>query len=356
MAIIKGMQVNDNDIVSLSDSTVAKASLSIPDLTHVFALNPDTAKWDYNDNATSMDTLGGRVIQLLSVKLNGLAITGRAGSRGELQRMADNIKQIMSYHVATQNPARLKVPSRNWDFQVYIQSMPALGWDVATTSYPYQLQFAIEDDLAGVQTKQITNAVLQNIQKDIGYNAGHHGGNAQVAYDIITTLTKPLVTGEAAVSGVAVDCTGSGAEEDGYEDGKLVKVQICNVPGIAPGVNSEIAQDVADMIAAAKADGVTLAGSGFRTMSSQISLYADHGCSPAYSGNPIPYHSPSGCSPPTAYPGYSNHQMGRAIDFASGGSSISSGSKEFQWLSANAKTYGLQNLPSESWHWSVDGG
>ena len=177
-------------------------------ISHSFRMNPDTVQWDYKDNATSMDTLGGRVIQLLSVKLNGLTITGRAGNRGELQRMANNLKAVMSYHVATQNPVRFKVPSRNWDFQVYVQSMPSLGWDVASTSYPYQIQLAVEEDLTGVQTKQITNAVLQNIQKDIGYNAGHHGGNAQVAYDIITTLSKNNGPGTAAAADATTTSSG----------------------------------------------------------------------------------------------------------------------------------------------------
>ncbi|MEY2426157.1 MAG: hypothetical protein QOI61_1729, partial [Actinomycetota bacterium] len=27
----------------------------------------------------------------------------------------------------------------------------------------------------------------------------------------------------------------------------------------------------------------------------------------------------------------------------------------FKWLAANAKTYGLYNLPSEPWHWSTNG-
>jgi hypothetical protein len=29
---------------------------------------------------------------------------------------------------------------------------------------------------------------------------------------------------------------------------------------------------------------------------------------------------------------------------------------EFQWLVANAYKYGLKNLPSETWHWSTNGG
>ena len=66
--------------------------------------------------------------------------------------------------------------------------------------------------------------------------------------------------------------------------------------------------------------------------------------------------SPDSCSPPTAIPGRSNHERGLAIDFTSNGQIIRSRSDPaFQWMAANAGSYGFSNLPSEPWHWSTDG-
>ena len=45
----------------------------------------------------------------------------------------------------------------------------------------------------------------------------------------------------------------------------------------------------------------------------------------------------------------------RAIDFHIDGRVITRDSEVFQWLSDNAADFGLFNLPSEAWHWSVDG-
>jgi LAS superfamily LD-carboxypeptidase LdcB len=58
------------------------------------------------------------------------------------------------------------------------------------------------------------------------------------------------------------------------------------------------------------------------------------------------------CHPPTARPGTSMHELGLAIDFYN---CSSRSSRCWQWLNANAARFGFHNLPSEPWHWSVDG-
>lgn len=92
---------------------------------------------------------------------------------------------------------------------------------------------------------------------------------------------------------------------------------------------------------------------GWRNPQEQIELRRQH-CG---TSNFALYEMPSGqCSPPTARPGSSNHESGTAIDFAcNGGGSVSRGNACWNWLEANAGKYGLINLPSEAWHWSIDG-
>jgi hypothetical protein len=147
--------------------------------------------------------------------------------------------------------------------------------------------------------------------------------------------------------------------QDGYSGGSPVKIRICAVSNIASSseesnggfgvknaagklvVNSRVSGAVYAMAQAAKEDGVTLAASsGFRTMAHQTSLYEQ---------NPDPTR--------VARPGYSNHQMGLAIDFA--GLSASPGpvpgNAIWDWLARNAATYGYKNYPAEAWHWSVTG-
>ncbi|MCP3937662.1 MAG: hypothetical protein GY708_20095 [Actinomycetia bacterium] len=127
--------------------------------------------------------------------------------------------------------------------------------------------------------------------------------------------------------------------------------EIVNVGGIR--VHSSISNNLAQLLQAAAADGVLLGGGGYRNSSAQIALRRAHCGSSDYEV----YQKPSyQCRPPTARPGYSNHERGLAVDFTAGGRAITSRSTAaFKWLAANAAKYGFYNLPSEPWHWSVNG-
>lgn len=125
---------------------------------------------------------------------------------------------------------------------------------------------------------------------------------------------------------------------------------ISTVQGIR--VASSLASQLDALLNAARAAGIELSGGGYRDPSGQIAVRRSN-CG---SSNYAIYHAPaSSCSPPTARPGQSMHEQGLAIDFTSGGRTLSRGSAGYAWLKANAGSYGLQNLPSEPWHWSTNG-
>lgn len=124
-------------------------------------------------------------------------------------------------------------------------------------------------------------------------------------------------------------------------------VSLCTVGGIT--VNCQIASSLQAMVRAAAGAGISLSGGGYRDPAQQIQLRREH-CGSSYYAI---YQMPSSqCSPPTAPPGSSQHELGLAIDF---GNCSSRGSACFRWLSGNASSFGFFNLPSEPWHWSVNG-
>ena len=136
--------------------------------------------------------------------------------------------------------------------------------------------------------------------------------------------------------------------------GQTTVVTLAEVRGFR--VHSDLATALEAMLAAAEADGIILKGWGHRTTAQQVQLRRQHCGGEGISESEAIYGVPSSaCSPPTAKPGSSMHELGLAIDFTHDGASISSrSSPAFQWLAANAARYGLYNLPSEPWHWSVN--
>jgi len=117
-------------------------------------------------------------------------------------------------------------------------------------------------------------------------------------------------------------------------------------------VHKSMADNLAALLNAASAAGVQLGGGGYRNPAAQIATRRNN-CG---SSNYAIYQAPaSSCSPPTARPGQSMHERGLAVDFTSGGRTLTRGSAAFGWMKANAAQYGFYNLPSEPWHWSANG-
>jgi hypothetical protein len=118
-------------------------------------------------------------------------------------------------------------------------------------------------------------------------------------------------------------------------------------------IAGDIRAPVQRLVDDAAADGVPICGNGYRDPQDQINLRRQH-CGSSYYAI---YQAPSSsCSPPTAKPGSSLHEQGLAIDFTcGGGGTVGYGDECYYWLQSNSEEYGLYNLPSEPWHYSVNG-
>lgn len=128
------------------------------------------------------------------------------------------------------------------------------------------------------------------------------------------------------------------------------KSELSSVWGIR--VHESIADKLLALLQASSRDGIRLGGGGYRSSTSQISLRRAH-CG---TSNWAIYRKPSyQCHPPTARPGASMHERGLAVDFTQNGRALWSNTSGYRWLRRNAAKYGFRNLPSEPWHWSVNG-
>ena len=210
-----------------------------------------------------------------------------------------------------------------------------------------------EENRAAVATKldQLTEArnqqaeVAASVQARLDHRLSEMAGLEKLDKELAAELAAEARRHAAqlarqrasAPSGGTIAITGSGS--------------IVSVRGIR--VHQSIADQLARMLSAADSAGISLSGGGYRDPQGQIAVRRNNCGTSYYAVYQMP---PSQCSPPTARPGTSMHERGLAIDFTYQGRIINSrSSPAFQWLRANAANYGFYNLPSEPWHWSVNG-
>jgi peptidoglycan hydrolase CwlO-like protein len=197
----------------------------------------------------------------------------------------------------------------------------------------------VADQIQGVRDAEATRQALEAL----ALQQQQAEQEAQEEAERLAAATPPPSSGGGG---------GGGGTTVGGATGSLATVACPGGGSIT--VDSALASGLTSLLAAASADGISYCGGGYRDPSAQIAL-REANCGTSYYAI---YEAPSSsCSPPTARPGTSNHEQGLAIDFTcNGGGTIQSRSSScFQWLDANAASYGLYNLPSEPWHWSNDG-
>ena len=220
----------------------------------------------------------------------------------------------------------------DWESEVNRSSADYFRWIQQSLNRIMGLRLVV-DGLVGSQTRSAIRSFQQ--QQDLTAD-GIVGAMTEAAMMRAGASQPPQISGSSAPTPL----TPSGTPD-------IVSVRNIQVA-------RQIAPQVSALLAAAERDGIKLSGGGYRSTQQQIQLRIAHcgGNSHYYI-----YEKPSSqCTPPTAPPGRSNHEKGLAIDFTYNGQTIKSHANPgFQWLAANAANYGLYNLPSEPWHWSVNG-
>lgn len=132
------------------------------------------------------------------------------------------------------------------------------------------------------------------------------------------------------------DCARS--TDTGYDAGRAFSIEVVRVDG--KPVEVDTANAYWHLQRAAASDGIDIrVVSGFRTQSEQRYLYD---CYQTCSCN--------NCNL-AAYPGFSNHQSGQALDLNTGAHGVR------WWLRQNAHRFGFyETVPGEDWHWEYRGG
>lgn len=237
----------------------------------------------------------------------------------------------------------------------YLKDDPVFTTDPETYTTAYCADFtkrwnesSVIDEATGQQKNTTTNPCL--LTSGAASAAGGLYSDAVIAKDDRIKRSNGSATASDDSSATQCDSrTVDKGEAEGYEQGVLTMIRICEVPNIPGGtvVSSVISGKTFELGEAAAAAGINLSSSeSFRTKEQQEYFYGCYTMAPpkCNGGNLA------------AKPGFSNHQRGLAIDFRCNGGSMNYGDACFNWLSANAGPFGYAaTVGGEPWHWSTNG-
>jgi len=137
-----------------STKVITQPTLNLP-------FNPNDLVFKYIMNKQTFDTYGGRVTQLLSVKIDSMTLAADAGSRPNLLAFFQGIKNMQEQQIQSRASYTLTIPgtvtpsmfadsstpssgNSAISFQVWLRDIQ-VGWDPTTVTYPFQLMMEVED-------------------------------------------------------------------------------------------------------------------------------------------------------------------------------------------------------------------
>jgi hypothetical protein len=223
--------------------------------------------------------------------------------------------------------------------------------DVAEKARQDQEAAVAQIEASRQQQAGFAAAVDRRLEGALAESAGLDELDATVAKEVADAQEALRRQAEAAGVVLPPTSTTSPPRAPNIPLPQIPSVSVVNVGGFM--VNTVIAQQFGALLMHFAATGLKLGGGAYRSPAGQIATRMNNCGTDYYSI----YEKPaSQCSPPTARPGTSMHELGMAIDFTCNGSLINSHTDPcFLWLAVNAATFGLYNLPSEPWHWSTNG-
>lgn len=255
------------------------ATLGPPNDTVTFRIDPDEVKWDFQVNTSVIDTVGGRVVQIVGATLSDITVRGHYGEdhskpnasdldAGRSWRLAEafirKVRTWMDYQAqqpdfskrgnasGTNPPVRFTYSPFGWDFSVYIKGLvdPAASTSISHTvgkfSYEYELTlFVVEDRASDLQilrgkAAKAADNFIARISKGIGWErydahrdyfaeqqfSGHTLQDAQSAVDVFKQLGGTGATSQ--------DGTGTPTGPNVYTPLQLA--QLAQASGFAEGV------------------------------------------------------------------------------------------------------------------------
>ncbi len=117
--------------------TVSAIESAIPSM-H-FDIDPESAQWAYSLKVNTVDTYGGRVIQVLSRSIDSLSVKGHLPCRkgldvseyesqfGNMERFERGVRAVAEQPVKSKGPRRFNFPALEWSEKAWLTDMETFG-------------------------------------------------------------------------------------------------------------------------------------------------------------------------------------------------------------------------------------
>lgn len=153
----------------LPEGTRGIASLTHGGRTLRFRTNPNEFNWTYSLNKKVEQTYGGRVIQLLSTKIDDFTIKVDCG--GGRWPYANQVARFLRDVMIDQRkgvPATFEYTTRGWRLNVYVVSIPYAD-AVEEVVREIDIGFKVQEDVSGVMSRNSLSAELSRLKDGIGF-------------------------------------------------------------------------------------------------------------------------------------------------------------------------------------------
>ena len=84
-----------------------------------------------------------------------------------------SFKKTQNQQIENEVSVELAIPSRGWSMLVWARSME-MGWDYQSVTYPYRMQFEVDEEFGQISHGIITQELL-NLAEGIGWSAKYSG-------------------------------------------------------------------------------------------------------------------------------------------------------------------------------------
>lgn len=160
-----------------------------------FRIDPSSIHWAFTIKTAVIETLGGRVVQVIGANLGDMTVNGSFGVGGwqEQQKFLGVMRAMAQAQVAsgriknsTAPAVHFRYPPRKWDLVVSLLSFEPVTWEPAAINQKWQVRLFIEEDNSGI-TKIAQDAYISRFAAGLGWKNSQYNGPMSQA-DVDATL------------------------------------------------------------------------------------------------------------------------------------------------------------------------